>query len=298
MKKISLILCLLIASNLFAQQKDSTRVLIVTAHPDDESGFAASVYKITHELNGAVDLAVVTNGEAGYKYSTLAESYYHLKLTDEAVGRKHLPTIRKKELIAAGDILGIGKYFFLDQQDNHYTLDVDTVFREVWDTVVVKRRLKTIISNGNYDFIFCLLPTADTHGHHKGATILALQSVSEMKMDNKPLILGVSGSSANDTTVTKFKSLEKFPLTLVSSEKFSYTFDKTQKFGFKNALNYKIVVNWEIAEHKSQGSMQTYMGRGDYENFWYFDMNGESGKKKTEMLFEELKGNYKGWNSN
>ena len=38
------------------------RVLVVTAHPDDETTFAASLFKITHALSGAVDLAVVTTG--------------------------------------------------------------------------------------------------------------------------------------------------------------------------------------------------------------------------------------------
>lgn len=289
MKNLLLIIFCLFTLSSIAQSYDSTRVLIVTAHPDDETGFAATVYKITHELNGAVDLAVITNGEAGYKYSTLAESYYHLPLTEESAGRKYLPTIRKKELMAAGEIIGIGKYYFFDQQDNHYTLDVDTVFKEVWDVAGIKNRLSNIISKGNYDFIFCLLPTPETHGHHKGATILALQTVNELKMDKKPIILAATVSSVGDTTVTKFNGLEKFPLTTVSKGASTFMFDRTASFGFKKALNYKIIVNWEIAEHKSQGSMQTYLNKGDYENFWYFDMNGDEGIKKTENLFEKLK---------
>src|SRR6266513_5463315 len=63
------------------------RVLIVVAHPDDESCFAATVYEIAHNLGGTVDQLVITNGEGGYRYSLLAESYYGVKLTDEAVGR-------------------------------------------------------------------------------------------------------------------------------------------------------------------------------------------------------------------
>src|SRR5438045_3022121 len=90
----------------FSRQNDSlVHVLIVTAHPDDEIAFAVTIYKITHELMGTADIAVITNGEAGYKYSLLAEPYYHLKLTDEAIGRKNLPTIRKKELMSAGNII-------------------------------------------------------------------------------------------------------------------------------------------------------------------------------------------------
>ena len=87
-----------------AQTDSGPRAWIVTAHPDDEVNFAVTVYKITHDLHGVVDLALVTNGEGGYKYSTLAESVYGLELTDEKVGRQYLPTIRKQELMAGGKI--------------------------------------------------------------------------------------------------------------------------------------------------------------------------------------------------
>ena len=56
-----------------AHQSDSIiKILIVTAHPDDETGFAATVYKVTKELNGTADQCVITNGEGVYKYSTLS----------------------------------------------------------------------------------------------------------------------------------------------------------------------------------------------------------------------------------
>ena len=116
-------ICLILAFSLLSVVKAQTppTVLIVIAHPDDETGFAATVYKITHELHGNVDLALITNGEGGYKYSTLAEDYYHLELTDEKVGRENLPRIRKQELMNAGKIIGIRNYFFLDQWDRKYT---------------------------------------------------------------------------------------------------------------------------------------------------------------------------------
>jgi LmbE family N-acetylglucosaminyl deacetylase len=288
LKNALLIILFLFGSIVIAQTNVyAQRVLIVTAHPDDESACAATVYKITKELNGVVDLAVITNGEGGYKYSLLAEAYYHIKLTDEATGRKHLPSIRKKELMAAGDIIGISNYFFFDQLDHHYTLDVDTVLKETWDTTLIKKHLKSILSKGNYDFIFCLLPTPGTHGHHKGAAILALETLNEIQ-GNKPVILGVTTNNETDT-VPVFKGLEKFPLTSISSGTYFNTVDRTVSFGYKNSLNYKIVVNWEIVEHKSQGSIQSTRYLSDLENFWYFDCNGQDGKKKTEGLFEKLK---------
>src|SRR5688500_11865442 len=89
------------------------RVLIVAAHPDDESAVAATSHKMTHDLKAKVDMALVTNGEAGYKYSTLAESIYGVELTDEKVGRECLPAIRKREMMAAGEVIGVRNFFFL-----------------------------------------------------------------------------------------------------------------------------------------------------------------------------------------
>jgi len=70
-----------------------------------------------------------------------------------------------------------------------------------------------------------------------------------------------------------------------------FKFDRTQKFGYNDMLNYKIIINWLIAEHKSQGTMQLGMNRGDFENYWYFDINPAEGKEKTRLLFEKLKEN-------
>ena len=35
--------------------------------------------------------------------------------------------------------------------------------------------------------------------------------------------------------------------------------DRTVKFGFQDALDYQIIVNWVIAAHKSQGAYQMGM---------------------------------------
>src|ERR1700754_5200861 len=79
--------------------------LVVIAHPDDESMLSVTLYKLAKEYQGKVDLFVITNGEAGYHYSALAEQYYGCKLTNAIDARKHFPAIRKKELHEAGNIL-------------------------------------------------------------------------------------------------------------------------------------------------------------------------------------------------
>ncbi|MGB8846830.1 MAG: hypothetical protein WCC73_14185, partial [Terracidiphilus sp.] len=43
--------------------------------------------------------------------------------------------------------------------------------------------------------------------------------------------------------------------------------DRAVKFGFKDALDYQIIVNWVIAAHKSQGAFQMDMNRADREEF-------------------------------
>ncbi|MDB5033835.1 MAG: Mycothiol S-conjugate amidase [Chlorobi bacterium] len=265
------------------------RALIVIAHPDDESGFAATVYKITHDLGGTVDLALITNGEGGYKYSTLAEAYYHLELTDEKIGREYLPTIRKNELLAAGKILGIKNYFFFDQLDHRYTQNVDSVLKYVWDVNAIRTRLIDIMNKGKYDYVFCLLPTPDTHGGHKGASILAMEAAQQMTNGKHPIVLGGSVSNKSDTAGLKFSGLPAYPITNIKSGAPMFSFDRTQKFGYRDALTYKIIVNWEIAEHKSQGTMQAGMNYGDVENFWFFDFNDPAAITPTRELFEKLK---------
>ena len=263
------------------------RILIVIAHPDDESGMAATIYRVTKGEGGVADLALVTNGEGGYKYSTLGNVYYGVELTDEETGRKLLPEIRKKELKAGGEIIGIRDYYFFDQQDHMYTLNVDSTFGYVWDTAAVTSRLVRIMREGSYDYVFTLLPTPGTHGHHKGATILALRAASQLPAATRPVVLGVSTASEGDS-VEPFRGLDGYPITAISGGLPSFEFDRTAGFGFRNNLNYKIVVNWLIAEHKSQGTMQLGVNRGDREEFWWYDMNDRSRFEATRRMFMGL----------
>ena len=288
---ILLFTLLLIAANLYSQSetKPGPKILVVVAHPDDETGVAATIYKITHELNGMVDQCVITNGEGGYKYSTLANAYYGLDLTDEKAGRANLPRIRKQELMNAGKIIGTSNIFFLDQKDAHYGLDEHEPLDTSWDVPLVWKRLVDIMGNTHYDFVFCVLPTPETHGGHKAATLLALHAIEALPKDQRPVILAYSVSSVANDTIRPFTVLKDYMETKVEGDQPMFTLDRTVKFGYKNALSYKIIVNWEIAEHKSQGTMQLAMNRGDYENYWFFSINRPGDKKKCEELFNRLK---------
>jgi hypothetical protein len=67
------------------------------------------------------------------------------------------------------------------------------------------------------------------------------------------------------------------------------SFNRLTPFGFQQKLNYQIVVNWLIAEHKSQGAMQLAMGKGQFEQFWDYAVNGNAGKEKILKLAELLR---------
>jgi LmbE family N-acetylglucosaminyl deacetylase len=272
-----------------AQDDVGPKVLIVTAHPDDEAMFASTVYKITHELDGRVDLALVTDGAGGYRYATLAEPIYGMDLTDPDVASEYLPAIRKQELMSGGEIVGIRNYFFIDQPDQGRSDDVQEFFDGTWDTTFVKQRLHETMVKGDYDFVFAHLPVDIMHAHHKVSTMLALEVATALDDEVRPAVLGGWFISREDTTEFEFDELEGYPITRVSQDVGPFSFDRNQPIGLNGRLNYKIVANWLIAEHRSQGTMQNFLGQSiDEELFFYFDANDGAGADETVRLFERL----------
>ncbi|MCG8373891.1 MAG: PIG-L family deacetylase [Balneolales bacterium] len=264
------------------------KILLVTAHPDDDAIFSATVWKTTHLLGGTVDLALLTNGEGGYRYSTLGNYVYGLELDNEEVGRAYLPTIRKKELIAGGDIMGIRNYFFFDLEDFYYTQDVEETLNK-WDTEFAIEKLYSIMEDGNYDFLFLMLPFEGFHGHHLAATVLALEAKALLPEENRPIALQTFVRRGEDDPGVEFTELEGHPKTKVM-EGVTFEFDRNQTFGFNNRMNYNIIANWVIAEHKSQGTMQliSQTSEGIIEQYWYVEMNGEEALEQTRRFFEAI----------
>jgi LmbE family N-acetylglucosaminyl deacetylase len=267
---------------------NSPRVLVVMAHPDDESVFSVTLYKIAKEHHGIIDLFVITDGEAGYKYATLAESYYGAALTDEKIGRSQLPRIRKRELKNAGHILGVAHYYFLDQRDSHYGLNEHDPLDTSWAVKAVNKRLNQLLVDNHYDLVFCLLPEPSTHGAHKAASLLALNAVANLPANKRPLILGADLCDKSDHTI-KFSQYKDYEITQTVTDTALFSIDRTACFSYKNRVNYKVIANWELAEHKSQGVTQMGMNDGDIEKFWYFKLNGTVGIAKCDSLFKLLR---------
>jgi N-acetylglucosamine malate deacetylase 2 len=269
--------------------QEPLKILVVVAHPDDEYAFAATIYRIAREIGGIVDQVIISNGEAGYRYSAPAEQIYGLHLTDEQVGRANLPEIRKQESLAAGRILGIRQHHFLDQKDSGFTLDPESVNAD-WDKQAIRKLLARLLLAEKYTVVFTLLPTADTHGQHKAATLLALEAAASLPADRRPVIFGVEPASGQDRA-RKFTELSGYPMTRTESD--VHEFQRSSPFGFRDALNYQIIVNWVIAAHKSQGLFQMDAGRHDLERFWLFEASGQFSQERAQRFFERLEKNVK-----
>src|ERR1700728_2010365 len=208
------------------------RVLLVVAHPDDEYEVAGTVYRISKELSGTVDQVIITDGEAGYRYSSLAVPYYGIDLTNEAVGRARLPGIRKEEARRAGRILGIRHQWFLNEKDDRFTLDAGESLDQTWHEERILRVLQQRLSKGHYDFVFVLLPSEQTHGEHKAASILALEALEQLPASRRPIVLG---AEAGGEDPAPYKSLSGYPLTAADSLRPRFQFDRNTRFGYQQS---------------------------------------------------------------
>jgi LmbE family N-acetylglucosaminyl deacetylase len=210
----------------------------------------------------------------------LAERVYGLELTREEVGRRELPNIRKQELLAAGKILGVRAHYFLDEPDRNNTADPKDVLA-VWNVDLVLTRLQALFDRERYDILLTVLPRSEVGGHHLAATKIAIQAVSRMPATARPTLIGAhwNGDTFVSVAGTDEAGFSGPP---------DYDFDRARKFGFNNALDYQIIANWVIAEHKSQGLYQTNVNRFTREYFWVFKRADATATAGARELFAFL----------
>lgn len=285
---LAILVSIFYTNNISAQTQPGPKVLVVNAHPDDETSFPIILFKITHDLKGTVDLALITDGAGGFNGSELGSMYYGMNLTDSIIGRSELPRIRKKEVMAAGSILGIRQYYFFDQPDDYYNLNpLPYVTGQRWDIPFVEKKLDKILANGRYDYVITMLPYAGQHGHHKTAVIMALRAIQRMQESTRPAIF--AGCTYKDEKPEAYTMLDGFPETTISKTAPSWTLDVATRFGKGRQVSYKTVAQWVIAEYKSQGDMQendTY--KGNKETFRAFDINNPGAIERIDRLMQQL----------
>ncbi len=117
--------------------------------------------------------------------------------------------------------------------------------------------------------------------------MLALDAVSRLSPERRPVVLGAEPAHSTEA-LAEFQGLRSLPTTKTLSAAPAFSFDRTKSFGQGGASHYDIVVNWVIAEHKSQGLFQNDFGRHDLERFWIFDQHLANAQARVSVLSNEL----------
>lgn len=119
--------------NAAALMASARSVLAVCAHPDDESFGLGAVISTLVDQGAAVDLAILTKGEA----STLRTSSVDLA------------EVRRRELIAAGHELGLGTVHLFDHPDGHLsTVDIAELAADLQPLAAVRDLLLVFDEDG------------------------------------------------------------------------------------------------------------------------------------------------------
>lgn len=295
----------------FATLSDQApKVLVVVAHPDDELVATGALYLTGARLGGACDVLTITDGQGGFKYASFAEALHGVPLTQEEVGRRELPAIRREEQRRSLELLGARLLVRLQQTDHRYTQDRMEVLADdagVWDLAAVRASLDRRLAEERYDFLVTLAPTATTHGHHQAASLLALEAVARMPETDRPVALccQVKAADAEDLGVppilvqaeadgqelTALRVMPNRPPTATAPfgrTPVPFTIDRNEPFGHRDRLTLKAIASVAIAQHLSQGTMLGYIGTGDLEEYWLFDLSPPSAAARAAGWFAQL----------
>jgi hypothetical protein len=116
---------------------------------------------------------------------------------------------------------------------------------------------------------------------------MALAAVAAMPANRRPVFLATNSYKKGETP-PNYTGRDDFPLARARPVDPPLEFDLTMPFGYQDKLDYRIVANWVIAEHKSQGVMQTYMNGFDTERFFLFAIDDDAAVAKTKAFFARL----------
>ena len=153
---------------------------------------------------------------------------------------------------------------------------------DVWDVSFVQRQIHRQIRHERHDLVVVLLPSSETHGHHKAVALITLDAVHHLDTAARPAVPGVSTAHRGD-----FTELEGYPLTRAE---FAWSLDRHKPLRCHPALDYSIIVNWAVSEHKSQGFFQMEGSRRSQEHFWLFEAGGEVARSRWQGFLNKMAG--------
>ena len=176
----------------------------------------------------------------------------------------------------------VRRHYFLEQIDSGFEGNCAGAQWRSWDCALIRRRLAALLAEVDYDFVFTLLPSACCHGHHRATALLLLETVASLPEERRPVVLGAEAGRLADAPCP-FDGLPEDALTRTAASAPAMVFDRNAPFGAQPALNYRIVANWVIGEHKSQGLFQTDWGKHDAERFWAFALTPHALERAGEL---------------
>lgn len=138
----------------------TTRILFVTAHPDDE--WSSLLAYLSHGLNADVALLTITRGQGG----------------QNAIGPEQggqLGVIRTEELLAAGSHYGV-RQFFTRAPDTGFVKSPEQAMK-VWDGLALEDMVRVIRTYRPDVVINGWGGVHSGHGHHQASGILTPQAV-------------------------------------------------------------------------------------------------------------------------
>jgi LmbE family N-acetylglucosaminyl deacetylase len=180
-------------------------------------------------------------------------------------------------------VLGIEKHFFLGQKDQRFTTDEEDGPNHGWNSALVSAKIATLLKRGHYKYVFSVLPRSTTHGHHQAATALASHAIQALPGNLRPVLLGFDTDAADYVPSTQADKDQRW------TTSYACAFDRTTAFGFHNSLTYQIVVDWMIAEHKSQGLLQTMVNKDPKEYMWVAIESAPEAQTGATLLFHLLR---------
>ncbi len=143
-----------------------TDIMAVFAHPDDETGMAATLAYYARGRNAAIANVYVTRGEGG---GNMVGTHWGTSLG----------VLREAELRACLETLGVRFCYFLDRLDWAYTESAAATFAK-WNREETLERLVRMVRALRPEVIVTMnpAPTPGQHGHHQVAGMLATEAFS------------------------------------------------------------------------------------------------------------------------
>jgi LmbE family N-acetylglucosaminyl deacetylase len=143
--------------------KLKTDLMFVGAHPDDETGIAATLARYAG-AGKTVATVYCTRGEGGGN------------MVGTQAGAA-LGILREAELRSGLGKLGVQYIYFLDEEDFFYTESLAATL-EKWDKQDVLGKLVRVVRSLRPDVVVTMNPTPNPgqHGHHQAAGVLAIEA--------------------------------------------------------------------------------------------------------------------------